>query len=81
MIKLILILLAISSWASIFIYFWRTEIFAWLDNRFGKTPLPPHPMEEPDEPVDYDAPLFAEKSQQPEQSEHDGSDAPSPGHQ
>ena len=79
MIKFILILVAVSSWSSIFIYFWRAQIFAWLDNRFGKTVTPNHHIEETDEPVDYDAPLFpAQKKPQPETENENDSSAPPP---
>lgn len=40
MFQILLAIVAIAIWASIFIYYFRGQIYQWLDNRFGKdTPL------------------------------------------
>ncbi|AOW46495.1 MULTISPECIES: hypothetical protein [Acetobacter] len=40
MFEILLAIVAIAIWASIFIYYFRDPIYEWLDNRFGKdTPL------------------------------------------
>ncbi|ATJ91987.1 MULTISPECIES: hypothetical protein [Acetobacter] len=42
MLELLLALLSLIIWSSIFIFYFRDPIFSWLDNRFGKdTVFPP----------------------------------------
>ncbi|BAU38860.1 hypothetical protein APT_01778 [Acetobacter pasteurianus NBRC 101655] len=40
MFQILLAIVSLAIWASIFIYYFRDPIYEWLDNRFGKdTPL------------------------------------------
>lgn len=36
MFEILLAIVALAIWASIFIYYFREQIYQWLDNRFGK---------------------------------------------
>lgn len=59
MLQFFLILFSLIIWVSIFTYFWRAELFRWLDNRFGKDTALKYPDDEDEGTTDHAAELFA----------------------
>lgn len=50
MLNLVIAILAFIIWSSVVIYYFRTPLMHWFDNRFGKDPVLPDLDGDPEQP-------------------------------
>ena len=55
MLNLVIAFVALIIWSSVVIYYFRTPLFRWLDNRFGKDPALPDVVDD-DIPAEPETP-------------------------
>ncbi|GBQ78271.1 hypothetical protein AA14337_1103 [Acetobacter malorum DSM 14337] len=50
MLNLVIAILALIIWSSVVIYYFRSPLLHWFDNRFGKDPVLPDLDSDPEQP-------------------------------
>ncbi|MFT9214976.1 MAG: hypothetical protein ABF513_01775 [Acetobacter malorum] len=59
MLNLVIAILALIIWSSVVIYYFRTPLLHWFDNRFGKDPVLPDLDSDPEQPSSENHPTSA----------------------